>query len=940
MSSRRLEDGSVRRGKHTLDSYLQAGDNDKLKLQTGLRGETEEAKKSEDPHSVAGLLESIREELSGSGRKLEIEKPQRQDVSTKEKKTLREPYNLVKEASGYVLDIRYDGRLGKAVLLILTDSGELVRWVDRTDHKPYFLTDASPEELASIGLDSETNSLVSQFDLVSKFHPIRRETVKLTKVIVRDPLAVRKLREKVKNKRFQVWEADIRYHNNYVFDNLIVPGARHNAGKTVARVQAFRELASRATVLEKAKRYLSNARISADPQLVEEWISMFLEEPPNVLRVALDVEVYAPAEGRVPDPNRALYPVISVALADSEGRRKVLLLYREGATFEGALPKDAIVEVYDSEKALILALFEELERYPVILTYNGDNFDLVYLYNRLLMLGIEPNSIPLEFHEDKVTFRHAIHIDLHKLFNIKALKSYAFGNRYREQTLDAIAGALLGESKVKLEDLISKVSLDKLVEYNLRDAELTLKLTTYSSNLVWNLIILLARITKLGLEDLTRHQVSTWIRSLMNWEHRKRGWLIPEKSEIAGFSEARSKAIIKEKKYRGAIVLEPPAGAFFNVLVLDFASLYPSIIRNWNLSYETVNNPYCKKYREVPEVEHKVCIDFTGITSELVGLMRDLRVHLFKKLSKDSELSPEQRAWYDVVQAALKVLINASYGVFGNEQFPFFSLSLAESVTAIGRTVMLDTLRKAEELGLIILYGDTDSLFLWTSDMNSLKKLVSYVEEKYGLDLEVDKFFKLVLFSGLKKNYIGVAENREVVIKGMVVKKSNTPEFIKKEFAEVVEILKSVDNTESLVKAVDLISEKVKEIYKRIKNKGYTLDELAIKVMLTKDLDEYKKTTPQHVKAAKLLLLENLNVSRGDIISFVKTRDSIGVKPVQLAKLSDIDPSKYIEHAKTALEQVLLSLGLTWEEIIGYKSLSKLLAETKMDEDRLRNEAS
>lgn len=922
-----------RRGRGTLDDYI--------RWEEGVEESPRESrvdsvaeriggeKRGEDldSYGLASLLSSLKEEIRSvnSFEKREESGEAREGVF--DKGILKESYNLVREASGYVLDVRYDGRLGKAVVFILTDSGELARWVDRTDHRPYFLTNASPEDLASIGVDSETDSSVMQFDLVSKFHPIRRETLKLTKVITRDPLAVRKLREKVRSKGFQVWEADIRYHNNYIFDNLIVPGARHVAEKSIARVKSSTGIASRALASEKAMKLASSIKTEVDPRLVEDWVSMFLEEPPDALRVSLDVEVYTPAEGRVPDPNNALYPVISVALVDSKGRRKVFLLLREGSVFENELPEDVVVEVYDSEKALILAVFEELERYPVVLTFNGDNFDLVYLYNRLVLLGVNPNSIPLEFHEDRVTFRHSIHIDLHKLFSIKALKAYAFGNKYREQTLDAIAEALLGEAKMKLGDVVSRVPLDKLASYNLRDAELTLKLTTYDSNLVWNLVILLARITKLGVEDLTRHQVSTWIRSLMNWEHRRRGWLIPDKSEIASFSEARSRAVIKEKKYRGAIVLEPPRGVFFKVLVLDFASLYPSIIRNWNLSYETVNNPYCKDYREVPEVEHRVCVDFRGVTSELVGLMRDLRVHVFKKLAKDPELSPEQRAWYDVVQAALKVLINASYGVFGNEQFPFFSLSLAESVTAIGRAVMLDTLKKAEELSLIILYGDTDSLFLWSPNQDSLKKLISYVEEKYGLDLEIDKLFKVALFSGLKKNYIGITESREVVIKGMVGKKSNTPEFIKREFSEVVEILRNVENVESLLKAIDTISEKVKEIYRRVKNKGYTLEELAIRVMLSKDLDEYKKTTPQHVKAAKLLLYENISVSRGDVISYVKTRDSVGVKPVQLAKLSDIDTSKYLEHAKTALEQVLLALGLTWEEIVGHKSLSKLLGE-------------
>jgi len=482
--------------------------------------------------------------------------------------------------------------------------------------------------------------------------------------------------------------------------------------------------------------------------------------------------------------------------------------------------------------------------------------------------------------------------------------------------------------KVKLEAHVTKVSLDKLVEYNVRDAKLTMTLTTFSNNLVWNLVITIMRISKLGLEDVTRHQVSTWIRSLINWEHRRRGWLIPSRDEIKG-GVAKSKAVIKEKRYKGAIVLEPPQGVFFNVLVLDFASLYPSIIKNWNLSYETINNPWCRGSKKiVPEVEHEVCMEFKGITSEIVGLLRDFRVKVYKRRAKDESLPEEARIWYDTVQAAMKVYINASYGVFGNEAFPFYSLPLAESVTAIGRSVLLDTLKVARNLSLHIVYGDTDSLFMWDPKSDALKELIRYVEENYGLELEVDKKFKVALFSGLKKNYLGITDKGEVIIKGMVGKKSNTPEFIKEEFKTVVSMLSSIGDPNDMLVVLEKVRDHITHVYRKLKNREYTLDDLAIRVMLSKDPDKYVKTTPQHVKAAKLLEKEGIKVGKGDIIAFVKTKDNIGVKPVRLAKLSEVDVNKYMEYVRTAFEQILLALGVRWEEIGGQMSLTKLLTST------------
>ncbi len=838
---------------------------------------------------------------------------------TPEAWSLGEPANFVDSVEGLLLEVRYDGRFNKAVAYIVDSEGRLVRWIDRTEHKPYFLTDADPEILAGMGVSSD-NNLVLQFDVVSKFHPIRRERVKVTKVIVRDPLAVKKLRGIVSSKGYRVWEADIKYHHNYVFDNQLIPGMMYRVDRRWYRIEERLD-ESFIDLIEEVSR--GESREYKD--MVVQWALMFEQRPMNVRRVAIDVEVYTPEEGRVPDPERALYPVISIALADNTGRVKVLLLYREGVRFEGEIPGDVEVEVFDDELSLLLEFFRELERYPVVLTFNGDSFDLPYIYNRLLNLGVDPSLIPMEFHEDKVTFKHLLHVDLYKLFGIKALQVYAFGGRYRELTLDAIAEALLGKGKLKLEVPVSRASLDKLVNYNVGDAKLTLNLTTFANNLVWNLIITVMRISKLGLEDVTRHQVSTWIRSLLNWEHRRRGWLIPSREELRG-GVAKSKAVIKEKRYKGAIVLEPPQGVFFNVLVLDFASLYPSIIKNWNLSYETINNPWCKGSKKiVPEVEHEICMEFKGITSEIVGLLRDFRVKVYKRRAKDASLPQELRTWYDTVQAAMKVYINASYGVFGNEAFPFYSLPLAESVTAIGRSVLLNTLKVAEDLSLRIIYGDTDSLFLWDPRNDSLERLVRYIEDTYGLELEVDKMFRVALFSGLKKNYLGVTDKGEVVIKGMVGKKSSTPEFIKEEFKTVVSLLTTISSFNDIVDVLEKVKNHIVDVYRKLRNREYTLEELSIKVMLSKDLSKYVKTTPQHVKAAKLLYNEGVKVGKGDIIAFVKTRDSIGVKPVKLAKLSEVDTSKYLEYVRTAFEQILLALGVRWEEVTGQKSLAKLL---------------
>jgi hypothetical protein len=185
--------------------------------------------------------------------------------------------------------------------------------------------------------------------------------------------------------------------------------------------------------------------------------------------------------------------------------------------------------------------------------------------------------------------------------------------------------------------------------------------------------------------------------------------LIPRRDELDLKSGAAStEAIIKDKKYRGGLVVEPTEGIHFNVSVMDFASLYPSIIKVRNLSYETVRCTHdeCKK-NTIPGTSHWVCTKKNGLTAMLIGSLRDLRVNYYKSLSKNPSLSADQKQLYTVVSQALKVILNASYGVMGAEIFPLYCLPVAEATTAVGRYTILETIEKCKSSGIEVLYGDS-----------------------------------------------------------------------------------------------------------------------------------------------------------------------------------------------------------------------------------------
>jgi len=133
------------------------------------------------------------------------------------------------------------------------------------------------------------------------------------------------------------------------------------------------------------------------------------------------------------------------------------------------------------------------------------------------------------------------------------------------------------------------------------------------------------------IDDISRMGVSQWNRSLLYYEHRQNGILIPRRQELDNkSSNVVKEAIIKDKKFRGGLVVEPVEGIHFDVTVMDFASLYPSIIKVKNLSYETVrcSHDECKK-NTIPQTNHWVCTKKNGLTSELIGSLSDLRVNYY-----------------------------------------------------------------------------------------------------------------------------------------------------------------------------------------------------------------------------------------------------------------------------------------------------------------------
>jgi DNA polymerase I len=911
----------------------------------------------------------------------------RESVSSKYLRYLIEKGEIVDNLErGLLLDVDYDGGLNKAYCKFYDlDTDEIKIWVDTSDHEPYCLSKeliSMLEQLTYTDKGGRTNKLVDyegfkRFEEIKKFDLLSDKEIPITRIYGKTPLDIGgsglNIKSILAENEKKAWEADIRYHLNYVLDRQLIPGLiyRVNSGK-LEKID-FKESSEETKKLTSELRTLFKDEKPEMQEFSEKFIDIFLTPIPDVKRLAMDIEVkVGEHDYRIPDARLANQEIISISFAASDGLKLVYVLDREGLIFDKLhedFPSDAKLYFFKSERELLTETFRIIWDYPVLITFNGDNFDLNYMFHRAEKLKVDKDLNPIHVKrgfgimaKSECDLRKGIHLDVFNFFFNRSISGYAFGGSYQSASLNAISEALLGEKKYEHEEDIHDMEYDILSWYNLKDSILTLDLTKFNNSLVWNLIILLCRITKLPIHDMIRRQISTWIQNIFYFEHRRKNMLIPRKSEIKNVKKGgkisfksdgqqilglngQSTTFDNEfdgQKFLGAYVIDPVPGIHFDVVVMDFASLYPSIIKEFNLSYETVLCPHKDDEDNlIKGTPYHICSHKMGIFAYVVGFFRDTRVKYFKPKSSDKNLTQKQRSYYHTIQQALKVFINASYGVFGSQNFPLFCLPVAESTTGIGQYSIKQTIKKAEELGVKVLYGDTDSIFLLSPSSSQMKEISDWSKKELDLDLEEEKTYQFLALSKRKKNYIGIYKDTKYVdIKGLVAKKKNTPDFIKKAFSQLIEILKEITNDEEFKLAKKRIIEIVKSNLKKIGQPDtFTLEDYAINVGLRKNLKDYVKTIPQHVRAANAFIKLEINKAeannaseieidaikrkyqKGDAIRFIKSKGPSGAKVIEMARLQDIDSLKYRELLKSALEQVLDALDISFEEISGIKKM-------------------
>jgi DNA polymerase-2 len=479
--------------------------------------------------------------------------------------------------------------------------------------------------------------------------------------------------------------------------------------------------------------------------------------------------------------------------------------------------------------------------------------------------------------------------------------------RMEDYSLDAVAREVVGEGKAVHGDVRDRLGeiihnyrndLPAFALYARTDARLAYQI-------VEKLNVVQLALARSQLSGMTPDRVAASIASfdflyLSELEHRR----------IVAPSVRSSDSSVYAAQ-QGGHVLEPIAGLHRNVWVFDFKSLYPSLIRTFNidpLSY--VANPSAS--------DDLIRLPGGAFRREPAILPRMLD-DLFPRREA------ARKAGDDIASNAIKILMNSFYGVLGTPACRFYNPALANSITGTGREMLLWSKRWFEAAGFVVLYGDTDSLFVHSGADDPAAaqeqgrqlavtlsgEIARYIEERWRvrsrLELKFEKLYSRLFLAqarnstrGASKRYAGMRHGRDSAeFVGMEVVRSDWTPLAKQVQRELYQRLFTDQ-------PVDVY---LADVVRRLRI-GEFDDALVYRKGLRKDAQEYTATTPPHVAAAR-----KSSQPLGRTISYVMT--TAGAEPIDNLQ-HPIDREHYVtKQVKPVAEPVLATLRLDFEKVIG-----------------------
>lgn len=577
-----------------------------------------------------------------------------------------------------------------------------------------------------------------------------------------------------------------------------------------------------------------------------------------------------------------------------------------------------VVPCKDEEEALEKFKSELIKLDPDIITgWNVIEFDLNYLKNLFKKhkipfdIGRIPNIEPrLRLEQNFFRASTAIIPGRQVLDCLTLIKDPFIKEaptikkaKFESYTLEDVSQTILNKGKIlkgnrstQIEELY-ETNQQKLADYNLLDCQLVYEILEKTE--IIPLSITRSKLTGLPLDRLTG-SIAAFDSLYIREAHKK---------NLASPTLHYKK---KEERIKGGYVSSLNPGIYNNVLVLDFKSLYPSIIRTFNIDPSSYLEKPNKNSITSPNKAHFTNQD--GILPEILTRLHEAR----NKAKKENN---------ELANHSIKVTMNSMFGVLASPNCRYFNLKMANAITHFGQEIIKLTAKEIEKkFKHPVIYSDTDSVFIHSQlpkeKANALGLKIqdhinnfynNYVKKNYNrtslLELEFEKQYLSLLIpktrdkdstKAAKKRYAGLVEknNKESLeITGLEAIRGDWTEAAQ-DFQK--ELLNKVFHNQPLESFIKSYIKQIKE--------GKLDKKLIYKKSIRKALEEYTKTTPPHVKAAR-----KLPALTSNIIKYVVTTD--GPEPIEQIK-HKIDYDHYIEkQIKPIANQILTLLDKDFEEI-------------------------
>ena len=691
--------------------------------------------------------------------------------------------------------------------------------------------------------------------------------------------------------RIPYWESDIRPSERFLMERFITASAEISAAPLNSTAPMINAAAAKNLPLR-------NPRLQ--PASDTQW-------RPQLRLLSLDIETSMDAQ--------QLY---SIGIW-CDGLQQVLMV-GQADTQEAA---GGQVQFCADERACLQAFFQRLQQLDpdILIGWNLVQFDLLVLEKicqRLQMpLQLGRAGQPIHWrHEEGEGGRSFVVVPGRvALDGIDLLK--AANPRFETYALQHVAEELLGEGKLlagddRGEDITRLFQSDKLAlaAYNLRDCELVWKIFAQQHLLAFAMER--SQLTGLLL-DRIGGSVAAFEYLYLPRLHR-RGYVAPNLGELES-------DIVSP----GGYVMNSRPGIYHNVLVLDFKSLYPSIIRSFLIDPCAF---WLAQHQQLDEAE--TAPGFNGASFAREG---HILPQLIEQLSSARDRAKQRKD--APLSHAIKIIMNSFYGVLGSTGCRFFDPRIASSITLRGHEIIQRSRDWIEQQGYAVIYGDTDSLFVWLEnncqqhppkkpaqchsigvrlarELNNWWRVTLKKEFNLASALEIQfetHYLRFLMPTmrgselGTKKRYAGLIETngqRDMVFKGLENVRTDWTNLAKQFQAELYrkvfegeDHLDYVRSTNAAVLA------------------GERNEDLVYRKRLRRQLHEYQKNVPPHVQAArKYVQLTGERIRRGDWISYVITTNGpepLGTYAVDWSLLqSPIDYQHYIDKQLTPVADSIL----------------------------------